>query len=211
MVTDDVKYFIGCLRVNDTTKYATCPELYAAFNNYCNRSELYTSVGCRQFTNFIVNSGHYTTTINRKIRCVVGVSHSKARKITRSDTLFESQSYNGGNRTAPHLHSFENHLLNKKCTVNTVDVESVHSDVGQSWKSCNFDRISPDENPRCVNGNVATAHTLQCVPSNVPQTVDSRIYDKIQVVTTPQCMIRNRIVSDTALLLGTDRCRINTR
>ena len=44
MVTDDVKYFIGCLRVNDTTKYATCPELYAAFNNYCNRSELYTSI-----------------------------------------------------------------------------------------------------------------------------------------------------------------------
>ena len=62
---------------------------------------------------FIVKSGHYTTTINNKRRRVaIGLSISKGDKIEQSDTLFDSSPLDGNTIVAGTLPSSGNHLLN---------------------------------------------------------------------------------------------------
>ena len=211
--TDDVKYFIDCLRVNDTTKYATCPELYAAFNNYCNRSELYTSVTNRMFTDFIVKSGHYNTIIDRKGRRVaIGFTISKGGKVERSDTLFDSSPLDGTKWTTGTSHPSENHLLNKKSTVNIGVEACVPSNVGRSEISRNSDANPEVLNPRRLSEIGAATGTLQCAPISVPQTVDCMITDELSHVSIPSLTNVGNPTANTSPLLnsGTHRCKINT-
>ena len=119
--------------------------------------------------------------------CVVGVSQSNATKITSLGKIFNPQHIDGNTWTAHHLPSSENHLLNsfsKKCVVNTSEIHCVPTDVEQSGNSRIFDDLTHVSNPRCVNGKLWTAHTLQDGPTSVPQADNSLIVEELSGVSS---------------------------
>ncbi|CAH6419204.1 Hypothetical protein HVR_LOCUS402 [uncultured virus] len=115
---DDVKYFIDSLRVDDTTQSATCPQLYAEFNKYCERSELYTSVGSKQFSNYISKYNNISCIINKRgCRIINNISLNLGSNVTRKDNIkFEAQK--DIRCTLALGNPNNNHLLNNNCKIN---------------------------------------------------------------------------------------------
>ena len=137
------------------------------------------------FTDFIVKSAHYTTIINNKrLRVAIGLSLDKGAKVERSDTMFDSSPVNGNTWTACHPDSSENHLLNKKSKINTGEKHDGPINVEQSGNSRIFDDLTHVSNPRCVNGKLWTAHTLQDGPTSVPQADNSLIVEELSGVSS---------------------------
>jgi hypothetical protein len=134
--TDDVKHFIDSIRINDTTKCATCPELYEQFNNYCNRSELYTSIGNRQFSNFISKSYHYSISKDKHKRTIVlGISIGSCINVQRSDHI-KFTTLNKSDAVGDIHHSNTNISINNNCKINNANVLSDPTNVLPTDKNC---------------------------------------------------------------------------
>lgn len=190
--TDDVRHFINSIRVNDTTKSATCPELYEQFNNYCNRSQLYTSVGNRQFSNFISKSGIFSIAKDRQKRTiVVGVSILSSSNVKRTDNI-KFNTIIEPDAVSSNRHSNNNHSINN-CKRNNANVESNPINVPQTNNTC------------VINNNVLTSPQ----PTNVPETNNTCFSNNNVLLTSNQStnmvLTDNSAVSNNNLLLTSDQ------
>ena len=106
-------------------------------------------------------------------------------KVERSDTLFDSSPFDGNTSVTCLSHSPENHLLNKKSTVNIGVEACVPSNVEGSGDLRILNKILDVSNPQCLNVNRSVACHLPCVPINVPQTAAVKIQGEISCVSIP--------------------------